>query len=411
MSERLGAADWLSASAERGHDGRWEAAERVRLAARPDCPALALCELARDPELIVRATVALNDRCDRDVDAILAADADERVRAMLGSRVARRLSALASADETGVAGDFFATVRALAVDQAIRVRAALADGLASTDKVPHDVALRLARDAASEVSDQIIRLSPLLTDADLLAILASPELANAAGSVASRDRLSAVVADAIVDQADVPTIRALLSNQSARIRESTLDVIVGRAPEHIEWHAPLVRRSSLSAHAIRALSEFITIDLLRMLATRSDLEPSKLEIVRQRMSVHAGDQDEALIAHVRTLQASGGLTEAALREAAQAGDTRLLLAQLAVSSGIALSIVERVLELRSAKALVSLVWRGGFSMPLAVDIQNLLSRFGPDTVIGPGANDSFPLTDDEMCWQIELMNGTDAGRG
>ena len=260
----------------------------------------------------------------------------------------------------------------------------------------------------SRVSDRIIRLSPLLSDADLLAILATPHLASAAESVASRDRLSAVVADAIVDQADAPTIQALLSNQSACIRESTLDLLVGRAPEHIDWHAPLVKRPLLSKHAIRALSEFITCDLLRLMTSRSDLEASHLDIIRHRLGAEPGDNDAALIAHVRALQASGNLDETALRDAASAGDTRLLLAQLAVSSGIGLNVVERVLELRSAKALVSLVWRSGFSMTLAVDIQNLLSRFGPDTVIAPGPNDSFPLTDDEMCWQIELMNGTDA---
>ena len=321
--------------------------------------------------------------------------------------VARLLARADVGRQTSSSDDIHTMVRALALDGAIRVRAAIANALASTEVAPRDLVVQLSRDVAIEVSDRIIRLSPLLSDADLLAILATPHLASAAESVASRDRLSAIVADAIVDQADAPTIQALLSNQSACIRESTLDLLVGRAPEHIDWHAPLVKRPSLSKHAIRALSEFITCDLLRLLASRSDLEASHLEIVRHRLGAEPGDNDAVLLAHVRALQASGNLDETALRDAARAGDTRLLLAQLAVSSGIGLNVVERVLELRSAKALVSLVWRSGFSMNLAVDIQNLLSRFGPDTVIAPGANGSFPLTDDEMCWQIELMNGTD----
>ena len=387
---------------------RGEAADRVRLAARSDCLPQALRDLARDPDLIVRATVALNERCNREIDTILSGDTDERVRALLAGRVARLFSDMNVPDQTEAADHVLSTLRALALDQAIRVRAALADALASTDRAPRDLVLQLASDAVGEVSDRIIRLSPMLSDSDLLAILSTPQSPSAAECVASRERLSAIVADAIVDQADAPTIRALLSNQSACIRESTLDVLVGRAPEHIDWHAPLVRRPLLSAHAVRALSEFITCDLLRVLAMRTDLEPAKLEIVRQRLMAQAGDNDDGLVAHVRALQAEGTLDETALRDAARAGDTRLLLVQLAVSSGIGLSIVERVLELRSAKALVSLVWRGGFSMTLAVDIQNLLSRFGPDTVVAPAIDDGFPLTEDEMCWQIELMNGTDA---
>jgi hypothetical protein len=379
------------------------AAERVRQAARQDCSPVMLLKLARDPEIIVRATVALNERCAPEVDILLTSDGDERVRALLGGRIARLLPNIAVADQTAAANHVHATLTTLASDQALRVRAAIAEQIATMDSAPRDLVLHLARDSAAEVSDQMIRLSPVLSDTDLLSILVTPPASTTAKSIASRRKLSAVVADAIVRHADAPTIRALLSNASACIRESTLDALVGRAPNHIDWHAPLVQRPGLSLYAVRALSEFIASDLLRILAMRVDLDASKLDIVRQRLAARTTDADENYITKAHQLMVSGLLTESSLQEAADEGDARLLLALLATSSRVSLQTIDRILELRSAKGLVSLVWRSGFSMGIAVTIQRQMSQFGPDMVIYATESGDFPLSVGEMGWQIELM--------
>lgn len=379
--------------------------DRVRQAARLDSSSAELRQLARDPDLIVRATVALSRHCDAELDAILAMDEDERVRALLAARIARLLCTSDIATRHDGAEHVICTLRALASDEAVRVRAAIADELAQTMSAPQDLILQLAHDVSREVSDRVIRLSPMLRDSDLLSILACAPSPNVGISVANRERLSAAVADAIVDQADAPTIQALLGNHSACIREATLDALVGRAPHHIDWHAPLVRRPHLSCHAIRALSEFIAFDLLRVLAARKDVEPAELEVVRRRIVAQTTYDASGELQAAARLKSAGQLTEAALLASAREGDLKQLLAQLAVSSGMKLQQIERLLELRSAKALVSIVWQSGFSMSLAVVVQAVLAQFGPDTAISPAADGGFPLTRDEMTWQIELMNG------
>ena len=153
---------------------------------------------------------------------------------------------------------------ALARDHATRVRAAIAHEIKAMIAAPHDLVLLLARDAAIEVSDPIVRLSPVLTDADLLALLATPPHPSAAELIASRPRVGAAVADAIAKHADAPAVRALLANPSACIKEATLDALVGRAAHHLEWHVPLVYRPYLSVKAVRALSQFVATDLLRI---------------------------------------------------------------------------------------------------------------------------------------------------
>lgn len=385
--------------------------DRVKSAAKLDCSPVTLQSLARDPEIIVRATVAMNQGCGPEVDAILAVDQDERVRALLGGRIARLLPGLDPVEQSDAATHVHATLTTLATDRATRVRAAIADVIATMEAAPRALVLHLARDVADEVSDQVVRLSPVLTDADLLALLAAPTSPHKAESIASRKKLSCVVADAIVQQADAPTIRALLTNQSASIREATLDALVGRAPNHVDWHAPLVRRPNLSAHAVQALAGFITADLLRILAARPDIEPRQLAIVRQRLASLPDGNDGVLLTQARQLKAESRLLEATVRAAIQDGDCREVLALLAVSSNVALDMIDRILELRSAKALVSLVWRSGFSMDLAVSIQRFLCQFSPDSIILPTSTGAFPLSEGEMAWQIELMGAPEPHAG
>lgn len=380
------------------------AASRVRQAVRPDSPAETLRELAQDADVLVRAAVATNGGCGPEIDAILAADQDDRVRALLGCRIARLLPDLDGSGHHTAAEHVVKTLAALARDQANRVRAAIAEEIKSMDTAPHDLVMLLARDEAAEVSDPVLRLSPVLTDIDLLKLIATPPTGRAAEQIASRSQLSTAVADAIVAHADAPAIRTLLANQSACIQEATLDALVGRAPHHNDWHAPLVRRPNLSATAVRALSEFIATDLLRILATRIDLDPVKLETVRQRLALenHSGN-DEPLLLDAQRLKERGKLTEDLLLEAAKIGHARRVAILLAVAAGVSLRAIDRVIELRSAKALVSLAWRAGFSMRAGTAVQSSLGDFSPDHLLTPTVSGGFPLSSEEMEWQMELM--------
>jgi len=380
------------------------AADRVCQAARFDSSPDALRQFAQDPDVIVRAALAINGACSPDIDAILASDADDRVRALLGSRIARLLPHIGSEAQGFAAEHVYRTLSTLAKDQATRVRAAIADEIKSMDVVPRELVMLLAQDEAVEVSAPILRLSPLLTDGDLLMLMATPPFRSTVETIANRPRLNAAVADAIVARADAPTIRTLLANRSACIQEATLDALVGRAPNHIDWHAPLVCRPNLSAKSIRALSEFITVDLLRILASRVDLDPAKIDIVRRRLTAGIAEANDAtMLAEALRLKADQRLTELAMLQAIDAGDLRRLGIFLAAASGVTICAVDRVIELRSAKGLVSLVWSGGFSMRVGAAVQASLAQFAPDHALLPTASGGFPLTTEEMEWQIELM--------
>jgi hypothetical protein len=90
--------------------------------------------------------------------------------------------------------------------------------------------------------------------------------------------------------------------------------------------------------------------------------------------------------------------------AAQRGEARLASAMLAVATGVPLSVVERAASLRSAKGLVSLCWKAGFSMRVAGPLQSLLARIPPASILAPGPNGMFPMAAEEMRWPLEFLD-------
>ncbi len=175
---------------------------RVRLGSSTYTAAQILRQLARDPAVTVRAAVAMNPACPPHLDQAISLDTDERIRTLLARKLAQLVPSLSNAEHAHGCSQARATLNALAIDAAVRVRAVIADCVKAMPDAPRDLILQLAHDAAPSVCDPIIRLSPLLTDADLLALLAMPPHPAIATSVARRPGLSAAVADAVAIQSD-----------------------------------------------------------------------------------------------------------------------------------------------------------------------------------------------------------------
>lgn len=392
-------------------------ARRVRLGINTATPVDVLVGLASDPSVQVRAALALNPSAPPVTFGLLARDADSRVRALLAQRLAGLAPNLDAAAQTHLHQHAVAALAHLIEDEAIRVRAAIADAVKEMPQAPRELVLRLARDTAIEVSDPVIRLSPLLTQADLLGLLAGIESPTVALSVARRPHLTVAVSDAIAQTSDAEAIRALLSNQSAQIREATLDQLIAEAADHVAWHEPLVHRPDLSPRAARALSQIVADTLLAELAERADLEPEMARELRDRLSTRLARTPEALpttaqsaepslsdaLSQARTLAAAGQLTEAGMLAVTGRGEDRTAATMLAVAADVPYAVVEHAIQLRSAKGLTSLAWKAGFSMRTATALQGLLARLGPNALLAPGPGGTYPLTIEEMRWQIEFL--------
>jgi uncharacterized protein (DUF2336 family) len=389
-------------------------AARVRLGAGAGTTADVLIDLADDPSVTVRAALALNTAAPARVNDELARDRDERVRILLARKLAALAPGLSAVDQARLYQETWDTLKALVADEAVRVRAVIADAIKELPNAPRELIRQLARDTDASVSDPVIRLSPLLATEDLLAMVAMAPAAGTVLAVARRANLEPAVSDAIAATADVAAIGALLANPSAQIREATLDALVARSVDHPDWHEPLVRRPSLPPRAARMLSEIVATHLLAQLATRADLAPTLAEELRRRIAARLAPSapeplaplettSEEALAQARELATRGELVEESLLAAARRGEVRYATALLAVAARMPVSVVDRASSLRSAKGLVSLVWKAGFTMRVAVALQTLLTRLAPDAVLTAGPSDSFPLAVEEMRWQLEFL--------
>jgi uncharacterized protein (DUF2336 family) len=389
-------------------------AARVRLAAGAGTEANLLTDLADDPSVTVRAALALNTAAPASVNGGLAHDRDDRVRILLARKLTSLVPTLSARDQARLSQETWDTLRALVADETARVRAVIAEAIKELPDAPRDLILRLAHDTEISVYEPVIRMSPLLATEDLVALVTMAPAAGSVLAVARRGDLESPVSDAIAATADSAAIHALLANRSAQIREATLDALVTRSVDHPDWHEPLVRRPSLPSRAARMLSEIVATHLLAELAARTDLPPALAEELRRRVAARVAPNApepaapiemtaEAALAQAHALAARGELVEETLLAAARQGDACYLGALLAVAAGTPVSVVNRASSLRSAKGMVSLVWKAGFTMRVAIALQTVLARLAPEAVLTAGPGGGFPLAIEEMRWQLEFL--------
>ena len=381
---------------------------RVKLAASPTTPSDILSFLARDDAITVRAAVALNPSVDATGDQRLAGDGDERVRLLIARKLA---TSLTGPVEAALRERTLGILSTLVRDEAVRIRTAIALIVAELPDLPRDLLLALAHDTAASVSEPVLRLSPLLSTEDLLNLLETPPHEAVAATIACRPNLPEAVASAIAASADSVAIQTLLSNQAASIKESTLDLLIARAEHEPGWHEPLVRRPRLSDHAARTLSEIVAAHLLKVLTERTDISAAVVAEIQQRLDEQlarapkpaARVTDETLMEEARQLDTMGDLTETAVLAALRSGDVRRASTMLAVAASVPLAVMDRAASLRSAKALISLVWKAGFSMRAAGPVQTVIGQLGPEAAMLPSASGGYPLTPEELGWQLDFL--------
>ncbi|RYF45280.1 MAG: DUF2336 domain-containing protein [Cytophagaceae bacterium] len=387
-------------------------AARVRLAARSSTSPTLLNRLAQDPAVTVRAAVAMNTTFAPEAAQHLLTDSDDRVRALLADKVARLLPGLPRTEHCAAYDHVYSILRELAHDAALRVRRAISDIVHGMPDVPRDIILLLANDPITEVSEPILRLSPLLTDIDLLELLMTPPHSKAALAVASRPDLSHELCHFIATECGSVAVSALLRNSSAMLGEATLDALIGRAGDYPEWHDPLVRRPGLPDRAVRALATIVSKQLLSVLLARPDLPTSLIEelgslveinLARSNIS-HLKVSEEDFMANLVHLHSTHQLNDDYLLHAAATGNIKEVRSILVICSHLTEKMLNRAISLRSPKALLSITWRAGFSASAGEAVQIVLGHLNGNEILRRTSDGGFVLSEDEMEWQLELLN-------
>ena len=379
------------------------------LARRDDAGPEVLHYLAVHGAPATRAAIAANPAAAAATHRLLANDDDADVRAELATKIARLLPGLSEIESAYIRALTIETLECLARDAAVTVRAVLADAIKHLTCVPHDIVLRLARDAETMVSVPILEYSPLLSDADLREIIACAQTSEALAAVARRHPVSEDVSAAIVKSLDIPAVAALLVNADAKIRKETLDRTIAEAEDVSDWHMPLALRADLSARAIRRIAGFVGAALVERLAARHDLSESTRQHLARALRAGLAEKDD--IVHgpvagapmpelVAKAKAAGKLDSIFLEQAAQSGSRELVTLVLAELSGVPEAKVKRILAARQAKPIVALVWHAHLPMRTAFKIQTYIMRLPSHELLPARGGVEFPLTKEEMRWHL-----------
>ncbi|MCW0180186.1 MAG: DUF2336 domain-containing protein, partial [Zavarzinia sp.] len=202
---------------------------RRHLAGQGDTRPEILYYLAEDEDAAVRRAVAANPGTPHQANQHLTGDVSEDVRRELARKVARLLPNLPAGEQDRLRERTIELIEIMAQDQLAAVRRVLSEELKSSRNVPKPIVEALARDLDLIVSAPILEYSPLLSDSDLLEIIATCQVEGAMAAIARRNHLPDSVSEAIVATLDIPAVAALLANPSARLREDVLDRIIDSA--------------------------------------------------------------------------------------------------------------------------------------------------------------------------------------
>ena len=380
---------------------------RVELAERPDTPPEMLYFLAGDEKIDIRQKVAKNVSTPMQANELLVEDPADEVRTELARKIARLLPDMQSSERDVIRERAISMLQRLADDKIANVRAALSDALKDSDLIPRSLAQKLARDGSKIVCLPVLEYSPLLSDDDLIEVIAGSTAEGAIEKIARRESVSTSVSEAVAASLDVAAIAALLVNSNAQMREETLDKIIDQAETVEGLHQPLVLKSDLSLRAVRRISSFVVRALVEQLAERNDLPKDVKDHLQKQIEFKLDEETDVnhLGSDVKSLKKEfdkNGLTEEQLVQLAQKGNSVIIAYGLHLVTKVAEKKIARILETQSAEGLVALCWQADFSMRSAHELQKGF-HFKADKILLPRAGFDFPLTEKDMKWQLEYF--------
>ncbi len=258
-----------------------------------------------------------------------------------------------SSNEQHIASDILLNlVRQAEVD----LRQALAERLSTQVTVPHELMVFLANDEAS-VAAPVLMHSPLLTDIDLMYIIASKR--SHAPLIAQRAGLSPMVADKLIDTRDPSVIMALIDNERAHLQKGSLKKLVKISLVSEELQAPLLRRPEIDADIAVDLYMVVSNALRHELTSRFNLQNHLIEQAVENLVQELSGEAHGIrittpemVALARRLNERDDISSELLIRTLRRGQMGFFMALFSVRLGIAPEIVRVMIQKDAGKAFV-----------------------------------------------------------
>ncbi len=150
---------------------------------------------------------------------------------------------LVEVEPNETAKDHYATIATLALPSLQSPdRTAYAERVAAAPTLPNSVAKKLAGDDDVAVASLVLRLSPVLTDADLAAIAVTHSQAHLV-AIAERASLSETVTEVLVERGDGEVLRTVSGNEGAHFSDHGMTRLIERGAADPQVSRNLTRRA------------------------------------------------------------------------------------------------------------------------------------------------------------------------
>jgi len=292
--------------------------------------------------------------------ARLMADPSPTVRAETTSKIAAQYDSKhprMTEAERKLAEDIF---RKLAKDAELLVRESLAANLKSTPDLPHDLALRLAKDVDS-VSLPVLKFSEVLTDEDLIEIVRGENAGAKQVAIAQRATVSTAVADALIDTGNETAVARLVANEGADLTEAALDRVLKDYRNSEVVSDSISRRPQLPPAISEQLVSAMAKQLESYLVSKHDLPADAASNLilqtRERATVsllNRGASGTELEELVFQIHVNGRLTPSLIIRALCVGDMAFFEAALARLANVPLKNTRKLIHEGGELGLTSL---------------------------------------------------------
>jgi uncharacterized protein (DUF2336 family) len=342
---------------------------RADLASREDARPEILYFLATDKSAAVRAEIAGNAATPRQADKLLARDADDEVRKILARKIGRLIPGLSEPEAERLRELTFEVLEVLAQDAVAEVRQIVAEEIKHADNVPPHIVKNLARDIEHIVSAPILQYSVLLSDQDLLEIVAGGGSPEVLGAISRRLNVSTAVCDAIVK-----------TNETGAIASALLNVLNERED----------------------LDDTTREEVRRAVKKKLADEPEEAAGEKEKKS---GTEDEADAARrARKLLAEGKLDDEAIRAAAEMGQRPFVNHALALRAKLPVEVARAVTQSQAGKPMTALCWRASLTMRTALTLQKHQARISSAAIVNARNGVDYPMAEEEMQWFVDYFS-------
>lgn len=381
------------------------------LAGRSDTPPEALYYLAERGSSAVKRSVAENPRSPGQADLLIASGDDSDARQALAQKVGDILPSINDQQSARVERMVLQVVEVLAKDRLPTIRAVLAEQIKNLDNVPKDIIQDLARDAETIVSAPILQFSPLLTDHDLIDIVAAGISSEALTAVSQRQGLSEAVSSAVIETEDEKAIPALLANRTASIGMVSMEAIVTASEENTAWHQALVSRENLERSLVQRIASIVSESLVAELVRNNpmvdaDVALSLRDAVRRRMEKvqDAWDSFDPEVRRAELFHHENRLSSATMTLAASKGEETFVVHALSLLTEIEVARIRGALTSADSRLVaVALAWYAELGQDFSYAVQRHLLSIGEDETLYETRGYGYPCERMDMEEVIEFL--------